>query len=144
MDRTKHDVMYEYFKVMMEDLDANIPGFNFAHDSENSVGFVTEFSDKVRKKYVRGAEKEYVFSVILTQYYSDSTDSINLESMNFAQHILDYIEEQDQKRNYPDFGFNCQVKKIESTQNTPGLLSVDWENKMAQYSVPCRVIYFEN
>ena len=63
--------------------------------------------------------------------------------MNFAQEFIDWIDERDKKKNYPDFGDKCQIKKIENLQNMPNLASVDWENMIAQYMLQCRVIYFE-
>ena len=142
-ERTKHDIMYKYFQSMVDELEAATPGFNFSDDQENSIAFVTEYSDKIKKKYVRAADKEYGFMCLLTQLFSDSTDDINLQSMNKAQQIIDWIETQNARKNLPDFGERCQVKRIETTQNIPELMSADWENQIAQYGVHCKITYFE-
>ena len=141
--RTKHDVMYEYFTGMVTDIEASTPGFNFADNKEGAIAFVTEYSGKIKKKYVRGAEKEYGFMCLFTQLFSSSADDVNLQSMNKAQKIISWIETQNSQKNYPDFGGGCQVKNVEATQNIPELVSTDWENQIAQYAIHCKVTYFE-
>ena len=81
---------------------------------------------------MRAADKEYTFSILITWQYSAETDDLNLQAMNFAQEFMDWIDEQNRKKHFPDFGTNCQVKKIENLQNMPNLATVDWENMVAQ------------
>ena len=60
---TKHDAMKAYFEPKVMELVQDRLGFNFSPESPDSVAFITNYSDKVRKKYIRiGAEKEYGFS----------------------------------------------------------------------------------
>lgn len=66
-----------------------------------------------------------------------------MQAMKVGQEFMDWIEEQNRKKNYPDFGKQCQIKKIENLQNMPNLATVDWKNALAQYQIPCRVVYFE-
>ena len=101
------------------------------------------YAGKIVKKFLRAADKEYAFSIVLTWHYSTETDDLNMQAMNLAQNFMDWIEEQNRKRNFPDFGVKCQVKKIENLQNMPNLATVDWENMTAQYMIQCRVLYFE-
>lgn len=140
---TKHEAMIAYISPVIEKLTGATTTFNFANDAPGSVSFLTSYSGKVLKRYVRMADKEYGFSVIFTWYYSPDMDSTNVEAMNMAQKLMDWIEEQDREGNYPDFGDSCQMKKIEVLQNMPDLATVDLENNLAQYMVQCRVIYFE-
>lgn len=141
---SKHDAMVAYMSPKVEELAGRLLNFNVSPGEEGNISFLTNYSDKIRKKYIRvGAEKEYGFTVVLTRTFSDGTDDLNLDAMNFAQEFMDWIDEQDKKKNYPDFGDKCQIKKIENLQNMPNLASVDWENMIAQYMLQCRVIYFE-
>lgn len=141
---TKHDAMVEYMSPKVKDLVGRLLNFNVSPGNEGNISFLTNYSDKIRKKYIRvGSEKEYGFTVVITRTFSEETDDLNLDAMNFAQGFMDWIDEQDKKKNYPDFGEKCQVKKIENLQNMPNLASVDWENMIAQYMLQCRVIYFE-
>lgn len=141
---SKHDAMVAYMSPKVEELAGRLLNFNVSPGEEGNISFLTNYSDKIRKKYIRvGSEKEYGFTIVITRTFSDGTDDLNLDAMNFAQEFIDWIDERDKKKNYPDFGDKCQIKKIENLQNMPNLASVDWENMIAQYMLQCRVIYFE-
>ena len=68
---------------------------------------------------------------------------LNLTAMNFAQAFMDWLEEQNKKRNYPEFPNSCQIKKMETLQNMPNLAGVNVKEGMARYMVQCRIVYFE-
>lgn len=140
---TKHEIMKEYVEKKVVELSKGLVSFNFADDSPDTVSFLTNYSGKIVKKYLRAADKEYGFTILVTWHYSTETDDLNLQAMNFAQGFMDWIDEQNRKKDFPDFGSKCQVKKIENLQNMPNLAAVDWENMKAQYMIQCRVLYFE-
>ena len=140
---TKHEVMKNYVEEKVMELSDRLVSFNFSDDSIDGVSFLTNYSGKTVKKYVRAADKEYGFTILMTWHFSTETDDLNLQAMNFAQKFMDWIEKQNKDKNFPDFGEKCQVKKIENLQNMPNLAAVDWENMKAQYMIQCRVLYFE-
>lgn len=140
---TKHEVMKNYVEEKVAELSDRLVSFNFSDDSIDGVSFLTNYSGKTVKKYVRAADKEYGFTILMTWHFSTETDDLNLQAMNFAQEFMDWIEKQNKTKNFPDFGEKCQVKKIENLQNMPNLAAVDWENMKAQYMIQCRVLYFE-
>lgn len=140
---TKHEVMKNYVEEKVMELSDRLVSFNFSDDSIDGVSFLTNYSGKTVKKYVRAADKEYGFTILMTWHFSTETDDLNLQAMNFAQEFMDWIEKQNKDKNFPDFGEKCQVKKIENLQNMPNLAAVDWENMKAQYMIQCRVLYFE-
>ena len=140
---TKHEVMKNYVEEKVMELSDRLVSFNFSDDSIDGVSFLTNYSGKTVKKYVRAADKEYRFTILMTWHFSTETDDLNLQAMNFAQEFMDWIEKQNKDKNFPDFGEKCQVKKIENLQNMPTLAAVDWENMKAQYMIQCRVLYFE-
>lgn len=140
---TKHAVMKAYVEEKVMELAGSMLSFNFADDSPDGISFLTNYSGKIVKKYLRAADKEYGFSILINWHYSTETDDLNLQAMNFAQEFMDWIEEQNRNKNFPNFGDKCQVKKIENLQNMPNLATVDWENMRAQYMIQCRVLYFE-
>lgn len=139
---TKHDAMKDFFEPVVQKMCGDILGFNFSGEDE-SVSFVTNYSDKIRKKYIRAAEKEYGFSIIIQKTYSSDSDDLNLEAMNFAQGFMDWIDDQNRKKNYPEFPENCKIKKMENLQNMPNLAGINYEEGLARYMVQCRLIYFE-
>lgn len=140
---TKHEIMKKYVEEKVTELAGGLVSFNFADDSPDAVSFLTNYSGRIIKKYIRAADKEYGFTILITWHYSTETDDLNLQAMNFAQEFMDWIDDQNRLGNFPDFGEHCQVKKIENLQNMPNLAAVDWENMRAQYQIQCRVLYFE-
>lgn len=141
---TKHEAIKTYFEPKVEELAGNILSFNFSPESEDSISLITNYSDKVRKRYVTGdVQKEYGFTIIIAKSYSTGCDDLNLEAMNFAQAFMDWMEEQDEKKDYPDFGENCTVEKMECLQNMPNLSGVNQDGTMARYMIQARVIYKE-
>ena len=139
---TKHVAMKAYVEEKVAELASGMLSFNFADDSPDGISFLTNYSGKIVKKYLRAADKEYGFSILVNWHYSTETDDLNLQAMNFVQNFMDWIEEQNRNRNFPDFGDKCQIKKIENLQNMPNLASVDCENMTAQLFIQCRVLYF--
>lgn len=140
---TKHEIMKNYVEEKVKELSGRLTSYNFADDSINGISFLTNYSDKTAKKYVRAADKEYGFTILMTWHFSTETDDLNMEAMNFAQGFMDWIDEQNWNKAFPDFGERCQVKKIENLQNMPNLAAVDWDNMVARYMIQCRVLYFE-
>ena len=83
---TKHDAMKAYFEPKVEELVGDLLNFNFSPESPDSIAMITNYSDKVRKKYIRcGSEKEYGFTILIAKTYSSEQDDLNLEAMNFCQ-----------------------------------------------------------
>lgn len=139
----KHEAMKRFFEPKVMELCGSVLGFNFSGDDAESVSFVTEYSDKVVKKYKLGAEKAYGFSIIITKPYSAGSDDVNLEAMNIAQEFMDWLEEQNRLKIYPEFPGGCQIKKMENMQNMPNLAAVNVKEGLARYMIQCRLIYFE-
>lgn len=141
---TKHDAMKAYFEPVVTELANTVLNYNFSPDSPDGIGFLTNYSDKVLKRYIRvGADKAYGFSVLVTKEYSINNDDLNLEAMNFVQGLMDWVDRQNRDKLFPDFGEKCTVKRIENLQNMPSLAEVNSEEGVARYMFQCRVVYFE-
>lgn len=141
---TKHDAMKAYFELVVTELANTVLNYNFSPDSPDGIGFLTNYSDKVLKRYIRvGADKAYGFSILVTKEYSINNDDLNLEAMNFVQGLMDWVDRQNREKLFPDFGEKCTVKRIENLQNMPSLAEVNSEEGVARYMFQCRVVYFE-
>lgn len=140
---TKHDAVYQFFKERLEELAEQTLGFNYSSEMEGSIALTTDYSDRVVKSYFKGAEKEYGFTITVIKPYSVDLDSLNLECMNFVQSFMDWLQEQNKKRNFPDFGPSCQIRKIENLQNMPNLSGINPEEGLARYQLQCRIVYFD-
>ena len=101
---TKHAVMKAYVEEKVAELAGSMLSFNFADDSPDGISFLTNYSGKIVKKYLRAADKEYGFSILINWHYSTETDDLNLQAMNFAQEFMDWIDEQNRNKKFPDFG----------------------------------------
>ncbi|MDO4272707.1 MAG: hypothetical protein Q4D16_03485 [Eubacteriales bacterium] len=142
---TKHDAIKGYFEPKVMELVGDILSFNFSPESPDSFSLVTEYSDKVVKKFVSGdARKAYGFTIVIIKNYSTSGDDLNLECMNFAQGFMDWIEEQSKQKVYPDFGSDCEIEKMEVLQNMPNLAGINAEAGLAKYMIQCRILYMEH
>ena len=145
MKKTKHDAVHEFFDAKIKEIAESTLSFNFSPEHTGSISLITNYSGKIRKKYIRiGAEKEYGFSIILVKPYSTDEDNLNLEAMNFAQSISDWVNQQNKMKNYPEFPENCQIKKMETLQNMPNLAGINAKEKNARYMIQCRIIFFES
>lgn len=65
---TKHDAVKAYFEPKVQELAGNMLNFNFSSESEDSISLITNYSDKIRKKYVTGdVQKEYGFTIVICE-----------------------------------------------------------------------------
>lgn len=139
---TKHDAVKAYFEPKVKELCGDVLGFNFSPESDDSFSLVTQYSDKVLKKYVSGDEqKAYGFAIIIVKAYSSDQDDLNLEAMNFAQSFMDWIDEQNRKKEFPDFGEDCVIERMENLQNMPNLSGVNYDAGLARYMIQTRIVY---
>ena len=68
---TKHEAIKKYFEPKVEELAGNILSFNFSPESEDSISLITNYSDKITKRYITGdVQKEYGFTIIIVKSYS--------------------------------------------------------------------------
>lgn len=142
---TKHDAVRAYFEPKVAELAGDMLSFNFSPESKDSISLITNYSDKVIKRFVTGkAQKQYGFTIIIVKEYSSGGDDLNLEAMNFSQAFMDWLDERNQNRKFPDFGPDCVVEKMENLQNMPNLSGVNYEASLARYMIQCRIIYTEN
>ena len=91
---TRHEAMIQFIEKGVQELAGGSPFFNFAKDSPGTVSFLTNYSGKIVKRYVRAADKEYGFTILLTWRYSPDSDDTNVEAMNAAQELMDWIDKQ--------------------------------------------------
>jgi len=128
--------------------------FNFINAKDNNKQFVTTGNDKsLNKPYIDGSVlKAYTFTII--DYKSVAYNAIvkqsgypdeNIEDLLDTQSIIDWIEEKDFYNEYPDFGEDCVIDKIEALTDNPKLNGVDTSIKpsLAKYSISVRITYLD-
>lgn len=149
----KHEAMIVYLQQCPV-IQQNPTYFNFAEGEDNSKQLVALGNDKaVTKQYVDGSVlRKYTFTIIdyrSVVYQALATvagyPNENVVELQDVQSIIDWVEEQDDLRNYPDFGADCQIDKIESLSDTPKLNGVDHSTtpNLAKYSISIQVTYLD-
>ena len=129
--------------------------FNFGEVEDNSKQIVTTSTDKnIERPYIDGSVlKRYTFTII--DYRSviyqalvtiEGYDNENVEDMMDVQSIIDWIDEQNDNYNFPDFGNDCVVEEITALTDIPNLNGVDKDSSpnLAKYSIAIRVQYLDN
>lgn len=149
----KHEAMIEYLQQCP--VIANNPTyFNFAEGEDNTKQLVALGNDKaVTKPYIDGSVlRKYTLTIIdyrSVVYQALATISgypnENVEELSNVQSIINWVTEQDDLSNFPDFGSDCVVEKIESLTDTPTLNGVDHSTtpNLAKYSISIQVTYVD-
>ena len=158
----KNQRMLEY--IMGCDVIADNPlYFNFITEKDNTNQLLVARDDSmINKPFVDGSVlKQYTVDVLL--YKSIAYNPIvikhtpqgaepdpsyvdeNMVDMRDGQALIDWILQQMDDGNLPDFGDKCIVESIEPTTNKPTLNGVnsDISPALAQYSVGIRVQYLD-
>ena len=128
--------------------------FNFLDAKNNNKQLVTVANEKILdRQYVDGSIfKRYTF--VLMDYRTVVYQAVvksggypneNLEEFLDVQTIIDWVEEQEELKNYPDFGPDCIIEEMRTTTSQPNLNGVDTNVKpsLAKYSISIQVDYLD-
>ena len=148
----KNEAVIEYL-MRCPVIQSNPLFFNFADVENGNNHFITE-SDKTKKSYVDGsALKHYTFTIACYKSVahnaiigSSNFNDENIENMAIVQSILDWLDEQADKHEYPDFGENCLIDSMKTLSADPDLDGIDTSVNppIARYSVGVRIQYIDN
>lgn len=128
--------------------------FNFSEARDNNKQIVTVANDKaLNKMFIDGSElKRYTFTII--DYRSVAYQAIvkqagfsneNVEEYFDVQGIIDWITEQADNYNFPNFGSTCIIESMKALTDNPNLNGVDTNTKpaIAKYSVSIQIDYVD-
>ena len=126
--------------------------FNFADESDGNAHIITESSSTV-KKYIDGSVlRTYTFSIAIYESvafnplpeFSAMTDE-NIENIGKIQEVLDWINEQAENMNFPDFGEDCPVDSMTTLSSDPNVDGIDTSQNppLARYSVGVKLEYLD-
>lgn len=149
----KNDAIITYLRECPQ-LAGNPLFFNFIEAKDNNKQIVTIANDKaIDKPYIDGTVlKRYSFTII--DYRSVSYQAVvaitghsneNVEELLDVQAIIDWIDDQNDLSNFPNFGDACIIDSISTTTNNPVLNGVDTSLKpaLAKYSITIQVDYLD-
>lgn len=129
--------------------------FNFINAQDEDKQIITLTNDiDMYKPYVDGSVmRQYLFTLLSFKSVSDNAlvtvagySNENVDEMADVQALIDWIKEQEDIHNYPDFGSDCIVEQIETLSDNPKLegVNTDVAPMLAMYSVTIRIQYLDN
>ena len=140
MSDNKHDAIMDW---LWQNEDVKRLYFNFSDTQTGNIVVATNSGNYVMKRYLDGSSmRAYDFAMI--QYKPLNTVDVNstenAETMFDAEQLMEWVDEQEQKHNYPRFE-NCTITKVENLHNMPQISGID--DTVAKYRFSCRVTYLQ-
>lgn len=128
--------------------------FNFINASDSTKQIMTMANDYYTSRpYIDGSvSRLYTFTLLDFKSISETPvvkfsgyDSENVEDLSEVQALIDWIGEQEELHNYPDFGNDCVIERIRSRRDTPNLegINTDLTPPLAMYSVTIEIEYID-
>lgn len=139
----------KYAKIKEWFEDGYIPKFDFVFFNVSSyeVGNASINSiqgERVLNEFMDGSrEVELLFSISLMKGYDAAgTSDVNLEAIQDFENIAMWVEEQNENKNYPDFGNNVLIEDLSVLSSAPTVM-VDNQNQIAKYQGQFKIRYME-
>ena len=128
--------------------------FNFINAEDDTNQFVTQTNERYgSKRFIDGSVmKIYSFTIILYKSTADTAvvkiegyPNENIADMSDIQGLIDWISEQRELHNYPDFGENCIVDDVYTTSENPNFDGIDEQVSppLAVYSITIEIQYLD-
>ena len=128
--------------------------FNFINAKDGNTQIVTSTNDRyASRRYIDGSIlRRYTFNIIIFKSVIEDSivsvvgyDSENVIDMADVQAVIDWIHEQNELKNYPDFGTDCIVDEIITNSDNPVFMGVNHEvmPNLAMYSVTIEISYLD-
>ena len=128
--------------------------FNFIKPEDEDKQFITEANERtLHTPYIDGSIlKRFTFTIIdyrsiayqeMVRY--DITANEAVEEYLDVQALIDWINDQEDIHNYPNFGQSCIVERIGTGAENPNLNGVDTSANpiLAKYSISIQVDYLD-
>ena len=128
--------------------------FNFTTEKNNTVSIVTNTNDTATAKTFVDGTSLRIYSFTLINYKSLTHNAIikvsgysneNVDELYDIQGVLDWINEQAENRNFPDFGEDCFIDSMKTMSDNPNFDGIDGSvaPPMARYSVKVVIEYID-
>jgi len=153
MSVDKNQAVIDYL-LTCTDIQENPLFFNFLTAQDKSQQIITTANDKaLNQSYIDGSVlKRYTFSIIIFHTVSNQAlptvtgySSENVQDIATVQAVMDWVNEQEDARNYPNFGTDCQIEGIRTSSENPNLNGVDTSVNpaLAKYSMSIEIDYLD-
>lgn len=149
----KHQAVIDYIITCPTILNSPLY-FNFINAKDNTNQVFTESTDTyTNRNYVDGSvEKLYTFTILTFKSAADIAvvkmvgyENENLSDMSDVQNLIEWIKEQNEARNFPNFGEDCIIDSIETTTEEPKFEGIDEQISppLAVYSTSIQIKYID-
>lgn len=129
--------------------------FNFINAEDGNKQIVTLENDTYsHKSYIDGSVlKQYTFTLLSFKSITDSSiitlpgyENENVSDLSDVQTLMDWVNNQNDLNNFPDFGADCDVQSIKTTTDNPKYEGVNPEVTpiLAMYSMSIVIEYIDN
>lgn len=157
MSVDKNQAVIEYL-LQCQDIYNSPLYFNLIDAKNNTIQILTTAEDKfLSRPYIDGSVmKRYTFNIITFKSISDAEivkfqstseqyTSENVDELKDVQTLLDWISEQQDLRNYPNFGEDCDIDDIYTTTDTPRFdgINTALTPPLAMYSISVVIEYID-
>ena len=128
--------------------------FNFINPQDEDKQYVTDSNEKtLHKQYIDGSvDKRFTFTIIdyrsiayqeMARYQITANESV--EEFLDVRELIEWIDEQNDLKNFPDFGEQCIIERISTGSENPNLNGVDTQANpvLAKYSISIMVDYLD-
>ena len=128
--------------------------YNFGKAESDNKQIVTIANEaRINTPFIDGSvRKRYTFTII--DYKTVTNRAIinregasdeNLDNAFEAQQVIDWITEQSDLRNYPNFGSDCVIDDIAAVTDQPNMNGIDKAvtPALAKYSISIRIEYID-
>ena len=140
MSDSKHQAMQEWVDEFLEN---NYLYFQSVNAEPGVRMVLPEYGDYTNRTDILGYKyKSYVFVFIGYEQIDTGTSDVNLHNMELMDSFIEWLEEQIEDKNYPDFGDNCDEYEIQPLQNMADLATIT-EDGLAKYMLGVRINYRE-
>ena len=117
------------FIAAYPDIQTNPLFINFINAKNDTIQFLTDDNDKrLNKPYIDGSvKKRYTFSLVISKSITDMAiakdilTNENLDDLANIQALMDWVNEQGENHNYPNFGDKCVIEEMHTTSENPSV-----------------------
>ena len=126
--------------------------FNFTQAEDNNKQILTLANEKaLHKQFIDGSiEKQYTFTLIdvkavTPKPVTEGRTDENVDEMLQVQELIDWVTEQNDLKNYPNFGDTCVIEDMRALTDNPNLNGIDSNISpaLAKYSVSIQIDYLD-
>lgn len=140
MSDSKHRALKDWVQTF---LDNNYLYFESADAYPNVRVLVPNYGDYIKRQDICGFKyKSYSFVFIGYEQIDTGTSDVNITNMEIMDEFTEWLVEQQENGNYPNFGENCSEYEIFPLQNMANLATIS-EDGLAKYMLGVRIDYKE-